>query len=834
MIKIFGPSITVTITAMSSSACQSYDALAIGPLKPAAEILEILADDLESVDPSVLSRQFAPIDRLVSEDEKLTELAMACRDKAYSHPEWNLLAGRVRTVFIRKNTPDSFSECIKLAKPVLSPAYYKYCIDNAEFLDGIIDSDRDWKFGIFATETLLRGYLSRVKDSAGKSHLVETAQYLYLRLASYLWYESSPDVEVTNARIVQTYNDLSTGLISHASPTQFNAGMKRPQLASCFLIGLKDDMTSLSKSWHDSAIISMTNGGLGLVYDGIRHSEIGNHGWSRGVVPWLKIENEILSSVDQGGRRKGSGTAYITCWHIDIFEFIDLKKPTGKEEVRARDLFYGIMVSDLFMSRVESDGNWSLFCPAKTNGLELLWGLEFETEYKKYEAKAVSGVISSGYRQIRARDLWNHILTTQIEVGMPFIIYKDSVNRKSNQQNLGTIRLSNLCCEIVEYVDEKNIASCNLVSLPLSNHVLTGDDGKPYFDFEGLGQVTRRAVRNLNQVIDRNYYSDEVPEIKYSNLRNRPLGIGVQDLAGCFAMMDICWDSEAAKILNEKIARVMYYHGVDESVLIAEEVGAYDTFPNSPASRGLFQFDMWTLEKVEKDIKSRGGFLDKEELARQTAKLKPPCDEFDWESLRHRMRTHGLRNSLLFAQMPTASTAQILGNNESMECYSQLLFSRTVLSGQFVICVEHLVRDLERIGLWNTAMLRHLFANQGSIQDFPIDDLEGAVKFRMKYLKRKYMTGFEHSQKLFADLYLDRAKYQCQSSSNNLFMKAPSPQSLTAYHFHMWKGGAKTGMYYLKQTARSDPLNFALDAVEISSKRKVVESSEVDCVACGS
>jgi len=389
--------------------------------------------------------------------------------------------------------------------------------------------------------------------------------------------------------------------------------------------------------------------------------------------------------------------------------------------------------------------------------------------------------------------------------------------------------LTGQCTEILEYTDDKNIASCNLASIPLSPYVKRNEKNERDFDFEELGQVTRRAIRNLKQVIDRNYYPEDVPQIRYNNLRNRPIGIGVQDLAGCFALMDYAWDSKEAALLNEKIARVMYYHGMDENVRMAKLFGSYDTFEGSPASKGLFQFDLWTLEEMNRTVST----VTDDESANIRSILPTPDSEFDWQDLRIRMKRDGLYFSLLFAQMPTASTAQILKNNESIEPYTQLLYSRTVLSGQFIICVEHLVRDLEEIGLWNDQMLQHLFIHKGSIRDFPEDGLSGSTRFRLRQLKRKYTTAFELSQKVLANLYLARARYQCQSTSNNLFMERPTPTALNAYHLYMWKHGAKTGMYYLKQTARSDPLNLSLASIQ-TTKRKKEESVDNDCIACSS
>lgn len=789
------------------------------------EIVEVLSANLTAIDISLISSNFHILDKIAGEDDFFFELAVLCRDKTYSHPEWGLLSGRIKMLQIKRAAPRSFSKSCEILRPVLGKGYYDFCMENKSVLDKLIDTSFDWIFDIFASETLARGYLSRVKDEKSISHLAETPQYMYMRIAAFLWYplDGSSLDNVTLQKIKVCYEDLSTGRISPPSPLQFNAGMKKPQLASCFLMSVEDSMQSLSKNWHDSAIISMNNGGIGTCLDAIRHSEIGNHGWSQGLTPWIKIINEILSTVNQSGKRKGSGAMYTTIWHRDVFEFVDLKNPIGKEELRARDLFYGLMMHDLFMNRVANDEMWSLFCPAKSGELEKTYGKVFEEKYKALEVRGLNGEFPHTFRQVRARELWLHIIRSQITTGMPYLIHKDAINRKSNQNHLGTLRLSNLCCEVMEYVDKDNIASCNLSSIPVSAFVKDSIGGK-YFDFDELGEVTRRTVRNLAQVINRNYYPEDIPQIKYSNLKNRPVGIGIQDLAGCFALLDLCWDSPEARKLNEEIARVMYYHGMHENVKMAKEMGQHETFPNSPASRGLFQYDLWALEKLEREGGSTDNYVSQD-----------PCKTSDWKKLRSDMIEFGLYLCMLFSQMPTASSAHIRGNNESIEPYTQLLFSRTVLSGQFVICVPHLVRDLEAINMWNNDVLRHLFANQGSIQTLPIDHLPEDVRNRMTYLKKKYRTAFELSQKITADLYLDRAKYQCQSSSNNLFMKKPTATSVSAYHFYMWRGGAKTGMYYLRQTAGSDPLNFSVDNLQTTSRKKVDnKEGTAECLSCHS
>lgn len=1499
-------------------------------------ILTTLSHNLESIDISLLSKFYGPIDNLlISQCNKdnshyqgedfFIELAIICRDKAYAHPEWSLLSGRIRMLYIVRITPKNFTGSTQLMEHLLDNEYYDFCVKYGEELNSLIDSSNNWKFDIFSVETLMKGYLTSIRNILGVNCSAETPQYLYMRMAVFLWYSDVPNFDV----IKQTYEDFSTGKISGPSPLQFNAGTKKPQVSSCFLIGIDDTTESIKKSWGDSATISANNGGLGMCFDSLRHSEIGNDGWSRGVVPWIKIENEVLATVDQcfhpdtivytikdgpkriadvgpgeklirsdglvskvlqpivydvkpdgkyfklyikhytkpvivsnchpilsinnqskgtshstilaklknkkvlveyvsvedlnensfvgfpiplyekdmgryskddcrmygillgdgsftkgrndatvylgtkktktiefvrnyltsnglnywesvvnntqsinwtrkhhlfpftremlydkdddkhfhsaflhlpidkleqifiglletdgcykldsgeisielsslqvieslryillrmgvltsgycrdrvgnshiirekevittrkltevlrisktkricelldktdispkinffeydgklwtrmtkkelintndfsatvhdlemethpnidegitsnyltctgtahnGGKRKGSGTMWICDWHIDIFEFIDLKDPVGKEEVRARDLFYGIMISDLFMYKVKHDLMWSLFCPAKTNDLQKKYGDAFEESYLKLEQMGLDGKFPNAFRQIKARELWLHILRSQKKNGMPFMKYKDAVNRKNNQSNLGTIRMSNLCVsgdtkiltkhgqlpikflmdksveiwngqewsnitvrktatnvnllrvtlsngsvidctsehkfyiqqklafdsthktievrasnliidqtlidyslpnsldfntqssyefkhsythgyfccgivgvgtvknvkkillsgkktklvqyinyigrsdnfscsgnnfielllptdllpkytvphqspidsklrwlegvcdaggiinnnillidcgnynfaqeirlmlqtlgvksslttnlinqisikfdglyslsslgfspkllkipnnlhkhqtkntvkvisikegpqnvdtycfnepirhmgmfngiltgncvEIDEYVDKDNIASCNLSSIVVSKFVkfisCNGPSDTPYFDFDELGRVTRRTLRNLKQMIDRTYYPSDVPQIKYTNMRNRPIGVGIQGLADAFCLMDYCWDSAEASELNEKIARVMYYHAMDENILMALEYGEYETFRGSPASNGLFQFDLWDKEKFDKTKKS----LELRGL-KVVKKWEPvnPCKEFNWNLARSRMIQHGLYFSLVFAQMPTASSAHILGNNESVEPYTQLLFARTVLSGQFVVSVTHFVKDLEKIGLWNDKILRHLFDNQGSIQSYEDDTLSEPIQQRLTYLKKKYKTAFELSQKVLANLYFGRARYQCQSTSHNLFMKNPTTTALSAYHMGMFNGGAKTGMYYLRQTAGSEPLNFSLDSIHVTTRKSrdlddtnVGGDGEIVCSSCHS
>lgn len=939
---------------------------------------------------------------------------------------------------------------------------------------------------------------------------------------------------------------------------------------NCFLYNLGDSMQSISKGWHDAAIISMNSGGLGIDFSSLRHSEIGQHGQTNGIVPWIKIMDQILLTVDQGSKRKGSGTAYLCCWHLDVEEFLDLRKASGPENMRARDMFYALWISDEFMRRVEKDEDWTLFCPNKAPKLDEKWGLDFEIAYRGFEKKTKNGKLSH-FRVVKARELWKKIILTQIETGMPFILYKDAINRKSNQKNLGTTRLSNLCVhgdtciltdqgqipiqdlenqnvnvwngkewsktivrktgenknllkvtlsngveidctpehdfyvkssyhskptkvkakdlvedaklikyslpnaiefentdefvssythgffcgdgtytshknkkpmvslygekrellkyldytsygsldyekinvilnnnirpkfdvphnssiedrlewfsgyadadgtiakngnneslqigcihknfllevrlmlqtlgvdskvtimrneerrllpdgkgskklydcktvyrllvnsndlwllqnigfnckrlkinnkkpqrsasnfikvvkvedglenvdtfcftenkrnmgmfggvllgnctEITLYTDKDNVASCNLGSIVLNSCVKFNEGGKSYFDFDELERLTREMTKNINQMIDRNYYPVEIPQIKYANLRNRPIGIGVQGLADTFAMLDLAWSDEKARQLNEMIFETMYYSAISESVDLAKKFGSYETFQGSPASEGLFQFDLWDSEKLQKDFEGETKnkpFITSEFLNDHIAQRRGPItNRYNWNELRKEMTEYGMRNSMLMALMPTASSASILGNHESFEPYTQHFYARTVLSGQYIIINKHLVSDLQKINMWKTDTLRNIMQNGGSITNLSEDGLGKETLERLKFLKKKYLTVFEIPQKVLVDMALDRGRYVCQTQSFNCWMSEPTFARLNKFHFYGWKGGAKTGMYYLRQTARTDPTNFSIGEMNIPTKRQLIKSSKFECndevcVACSS
>lgn len=812
------------------------------------ERLTSLSQNLQNVNISILQKHFDSIQKLLSRKEKYQQLCILCRNKGYLHPEWLLLAGQIKIAMLKESLPVTFSDSTKMLKPILNKDYYDFVIHHSTFLDSLIEDKFDYRYNIFSIETLLKSYLARFKDN-GKTTILETPQYMYLRVATFLWFEkeavtTSSDEPKCYSNIKKIFYDMIQGKYTHASPTLFNAGLTRSQLGSCFIMNIDDNIGSISDSWKYCAIISKNSGGIGINFSDLRHSEIGHYGESSGIVNWIRITDRILTSVDQGGKRKGSGTVYLNIYHIDIEASLDLRKNTGSEELRARDLFYALWIPDEFMRRVEVDGNWTLFCPNKVKGLTKKWGPDFEMAYKAAEIRVQKGKLSN-YRIVNARELWKKIVLTQIETGMPFMLYADACNRKSNQSNLGTITTSNLCTEILEYTDSDNIASCNLGSLALNYFVKSYiDKGKVKYkyDFKGLEEATRQLCRNINQVIDRNYYPSKIPQIKNCNLRNRPMGIGVQGLADTFAIMDITWTSNDAKKLNEMIFETIYYAAVSECIVLSKLHGPYETFRGSPASKGLFQFDLWDLEKIDKELENKLE-ISLESLQKYSKENRrgPTTDRYNWETLRNDMMKYGLRNSLLIALMPTASSAQILGNNECFEPFHSAIGTRTVLSGQFIVPNKHLVRDLQNIGMWTTNVVKNIISNSGSIQKVPLEWVKDKVSCeRLKFLKEKYLTVFEISGKILLDMSADRGRYVCQTQSLNCFMKEPSYKKLTAYHFYGWKRGLKTGMYYLKQQAITNPINFSLNSINIPKKLNSKNTSQVcriddqGCVSCSS
>ncbi|BDA77868.1 ribonucleoside-diphosphate reductase [Leptospira kobayashii] len=683
------------------------------------------------------------------------------------HPDYALLASRIAVSNLHKNTEKSFYQTMnalfhyidpKTGKrmPLLADDVWEVIEKNAELLDSTIIYDRDFGFDYFGFKTLEKSYLLRLD---GK--IVERPQHMYMRVAVGI---HKHDLE----NVIKTYNLMSERWFTHATPTLFNAGTPKPQMSSCFLLTMKDDsIDGIYDTLKQTAKISQSAGGIGLAIHNIRATGSyigGTNGTSNGIIPMLRVFNDTARYVDQGGgKRKGAFAIYLEPWHADIYPFLDLKKNHGKEEMRARDLFYALWISDLFMKRVETDAEWSLFCPNEAPGLSETWGKEFEELYERYEKEGRART------KVKAQDLWFTILEAQIESGTPYLLYKDAANGKSNQQNLGTIKSSNLCTEIMEYTSPEEVAVCNLASLALPKYVANGD-----FDHNKLYEITYQVTKNLNKIIDGNYYPIE--EAKTSNLRHRPVGIGVQGLADVFILLRLPFESEEAKELNRDIFETIYFAAMTASKDLAMEEGAYETFAGSPLSEGKFQFDLWNVK---------------------------PSERWDWESLRKEVIKHGARNSLLVAPMPTASTSQILGNNECFEPYTSNIYSRRVLSGEFIIVNKHLLKDLAELGLWSNEMKNKIVSANGSIQNIPEIPKE---------IQELYKTVWEIKQRSIIDMAADRGAFICQSQSLNLFVENATPSKLTSMHFYSWKKGLKTGMYYLRTKAAAQAIQFTVEA----------------------
>ena len=685
---------------------------------------------------------------------------------ATKHPDYAILASRIAVSNLHKNTIKSFSETMKKLylyvdksngkkSPLIADDVWQVLEDNAEVLDSTIIYDRDFSFDYFGFKTLEKAYLLKVD---GK--IVERPQHMFMRVALGI---HKADID----SVIKTYNLLSERWFTHATPTLFNAGTPKAQMSSCFLLTMKEDsIDGIYDTLKQTAKISQSAGGIGLAIHDIRATGSyigGTNGTSNGIVPMLRVFNDTARYVDQGGgKRKGAFAIYIEPWHADIFAFLDLRKNHGKEEMRARDLFYALWICDLFMKRVEADGEWSLFCPNEAPGLSDCYGEVFETLYTKYEAEG------RARKTIKAQELWFAILDSQIETGTPYMLYKDAANSKSNQQNLGTIKSSNLCTEIIEYTSPDEVAVCNLASIALPRFVINGS-----FDQQKLYEVTYQATLNLNKIIDNNYYP--VEEAKNSNMRHRPIGLGVQGLADAFILLRLPFESDLAKILNKNIFETIYFAAMTASKDLAIKEGAYQSFHGSPLSKGKFQFDLWNVQ---------------------------PSDRWDWESLRKEVVEHGVRNSLLVAPMPTASTSQILGNNECFEPYTSNIYSRRVLSGEFIIVNKHLLKDLVSLRLWNNDMKNRIIVANGSIQkitEIPAD------------IKELYKTVWEIKQRNLIDMAADRGAFICQSQSLNLFVDSPTASKLTSMHFYGWKKGLKTGMYYLRSQAATQAVQFTIE-----------------------
>lgn len=714
-----------------------------------------------------------------------TLAAETCAYMSQKHPDFSILAARIAVSNVHKSTSDSFSATVialheykdaqgRIAK-LIADDVRKFVDENAKVLDDAIDYKRDYDYDYFGFKTLEKSYLLRLKNK-----VTERPQHMLMRVACGI---HCGDLEAA----IHSYNLMSNRKFTHATPTLFNAGTPTPQMSSCFLLTVSEDsIEGIYDTLKRCAMISKQAGGIGVAISNIRAKGSyirGTNGYSNGLIPMLKNFNETARYVDQGGgKRKGSFAMYLEPWHADVFDFLEMRKNHGKEEQRARDLFYGLWIPDLFMQRVKEDKEWTLFCPneaydkATNKGLMDVWGEEFEAMYTKLESEG------RGRKSVKAQQLWFRILESQMETGTPYMLFKDAANRKSNQQNLGTIHCSNLCTEIIEYTDAKEVAVCNLASIGLPRFVLSKDE----YDFSGLYEVTKVVTRNLNKVIDRNYYP--VEEARVSNMRHRPIGIGVQGLADAFLMMKLPFESDVARKLNEDIFETIYFGAVEASCELAALDGAYETYAGCPASQGKLQFDLWGKT--------------------------PKSGRWDWDALKAKIAKHGLRNSLLVAPMPTASTAQILGNNESFEPYTQNLYVRRVLSGEFVQVNRHLLKDLIERGLWDEDVRVQLIAHNGSVQH--IDRIPGDIK-------ELYKTVWEIKQRAVLDMAADRGQYIDQSQSLNIHMVDATTAKLSSMHFHGWQLGLKTGMYYLRTKAAVDAIKFTVEVDKV--KRASLQSS---------
>jgi len=780
------------ITTRIENLCYGLDARYIHPIEVAKKVIDGLYDGVTTTE----------LDNLAAE---------VCASLTVKHPEYAVLAARIAISNLHKTTSQSFSNTMKrmytYINPItkenaalIAPDVYGIVKKHAAKLDEVIDYSRDFDYDFFGFKTLERSYLIKLD---GK--VVERPQHMLMRVSIGIHKEN---IEAA----IETYHLLSQKWFTHATPTLFNAGTPKPQLSSCFLLTMKDDsIDGIYDTLKQCAKISQSAGGIGLSIHNVRAKGSyirGTNGVSNGIVPMLRNFDMTARYVDQGGgKRKGSFAIYLEPWHADIKDFLELKKNHGKEELRARDLFYAMWISDLFMKRVEANEEWSLFCPHEAPGLADCHGEEFERLYEKYEKEG------RARETIKAQELWFEILESQIETGTPYILYKDAANNKSNQKNLGTIKSSNLCTEIMEYTSPDEVAVCNLASIALPKFVATGKNGKKYFDHQRLYEVTKVITKNLNKVIDVNYYP--VPEARKSNFRHRPVGLGIQGLADAFILLRMPFDSAEAKGLNEDIFETIYFASMETSMELAKINGTYETYEGSPVSKGQFQFDMWGVT--------------------------PKSGRWSWTDLKEKVNKYGVRNSLLVAPMPTASTSQILGNNECFEPYTSNIYTRRTLSGEFVVVNKHLMKDLIRLDLWNDGMKNRLIAANGSVQNIPEIP---------QNLKDLYKTVWEISQKTIIDLAADRGAYVCQSQSMNLFLQDPNFGKLTSMHFYAWKKGLKTGMYYLRSKAATSAIQFTVDKSQLGEKPAAV-SDEIsikqqqeaiacsldnpdDCEACGS
>jgi ribonucleoside-diphosphate reductase alpha chain len=757
------------ITARIEKLCYSLDPFFVQPLEVARKVISGLYDGVKTTE----------LDNLAAE----TAASLTTK-----HPDYAVLAARIAISNLHKNTLKSFSATMKRLytyidpktgqnASLLSKEVYDVIKKNAVELDEAIIYDRDFGYDYFGFKTLEKSYLLKLEGQ-----IAERPQHMLMRVAVGIHGTDLPAA-------IETYNLLSERWFTHATPTLFNAGTPKPQMSSCFLLTTPDDsIEGIYDTLKQTAKISQSAGGIGLSIHNIRATGSyikGTNGTSNGIIPMLRVFNDTARYVDQGGgKRKGSFAIYLEPWHADVFEFLELKKNHGKEEMRARDLFYALWIPDLFMKRVESNEEWSLFCPHECPGLADTHGEAFEALYHSYE------VAGKARQVVKAQELWFKILESQTETGTPYMLFKDHANNKSNQKNLGTIKSSNLCTEIIEYTSKDEVAVCNLASLALPKYVRANEQGVMEFDHTRLYEVTKTATKNLNKIIDVNYYP--VPEARNSNLRHRPIGLGVQGLADVFIMLRMPFESEEAQQLNKDIFETIYYASMEASMELAIKEGPYSTWEGSPISKGIFQFDMWNVT--------------------------PSSGRWNWEEMREKVVTHGVRNSLLVAPMPTASTSQILGNNECFEPYTSNIYARRVLSGEFAVVNKHLLKDLIKLGLWNESMKNKLISANGSVQNIPEIP---------QNLKDLYKTVWEIKQKTILEMAADRGAYICQSQSLNIHIQDVNFGKLTSMHFHAWKLGLKTGMYYLRTKAAADAIKFTVEKqaeVQIEQTAVVRES----------
>ena len=782
------------ITARIEKLCYGLDMKYVEPLEIAKKVINGIYDGVTTQE----------LDNLAAE----TAATLTVR-----HPDYAKLAARIAISNLHKKTSKSFSNVMKRIytyvnpvtgenAPLISKEAYKVIKQNAALLDSTIIYDRDFGYDYFGYKTLERSYLMKTDGE-----IVERPQHLLMRVAVGIHMD---DID----SVIETYTLLSEKWFTHATPTLFNAATPRPQLSSCFLLTMKEDsIEGIYDTLKQCAKISQSAGGIGLSIHDVRAKGSyikGTGGVSNGIVPMLRNFDMTARYVDQGGgKRKGSFAIYLEPWHADIFDFLELKKNHGKEELRARDLFYALWISDLFMKRVENNEEWSLFCPNEAPGLADLYGDDFEKLYTRYEKEGKARKV------VKAQDLWFEIIESQIETGTPYMLYKDAANKKSNQKNLGTIKSSNLCTEIMEYTSPDEVAVCNLASIALPKFV--NKEGE--FDHQRLCEITKVVTRNLNKVIDVNYYP--VPEARKSNMRHRPIGIGIQGLADTFILLKMPFDSEEAKALNKDISETIYFGAMEASMELAKEHGAYESFKGSPVSKGIFQFDMWGIT--------------------------PDSGRWDWNSLKRKVKKNGVRNSLLIAPMPTASTSQIMGNNECFEPYTSNIYTRRTLSGEFIVVNKHLMKDLIALGLWDDTMKNKLIEANGSVQNIP------EIPQQIKDL---YKTVWEISQKSIIEMAADRGAYTCQSQSMNIHIQDPNFGKMTSMHFYAWKLGLKTGMYYLRSKAATDAIKFTVDKSKLGQPAEVAVTTQAegqhmpqeqkvsdlqcsldnpdDCIACGS